>query len=162
MPDIKLKNYEGTDWPYEAVPKVWLESPESTEESRILVPFTYGEAVSKTVEPDFSGGDMAVPIPEGELVTELVIAKPEGLVPENIAKDVVVAGVKGTHSGGGGNIDFTEDILKYLAYSIDTDTNTIYLYQILYDILYELTGSYDITIPDNIAGYDVVIVCSRG
>lgn len=154
MPDIKLKNYEGTDWPYEAVSKVWLESPESTEESRILVPFTYGEAVSKTVEPDFSGGDMAVPIPEGELVTELTVKKPEGLVPEKIAAGENVAGILGTHVGGSGDL---EDQLRYFLCNIDPAEGVITLYSIRYDLLYEETGTYDVDIPDNLCGFPVVI-----
>lgn len=103
MPDVKLKGYSGVDKTYSDVPKIWVEAPESMEENRILVPFTYGEAVSKTVEElDFSSGDMAVPIDEGDLVTELTLIKPENLKPENIAKDVVIAGLRGTHEGGGG------------------------------------------------------------
>lgn len=93
--DAVILNYSKTPVHYENVPKVWLTHPESTEETPVLVPFTYGEAVSKTVEPDFSAGDMAVPIEDGELVTELTITKPEGLVPENIKKGETVAGVTG-------------------------------------------------------------------
>lgn len=99
--DAVILSYSKSPVHYENVPKVWLTHPESTEETPVLVPFTYGEAVSKTVEPDFSAGDMAVPIGDGELVTELTIAKPKGLVPENIAKDAVVAGIVGTHGGSG-------------------------------------------------------------
>ena len=159
MPDVKLKNYEGTPWPYQAVPKVWLESQESTEENRILVPFTYGEAVAKTVEPDFSGGDMPVPIPEGELVTQLTIAKPENLVPENIKAGETVAGVLGTHEGGGesGGLD---PYLRYFDTNIDLSEGTITLIKIYYDRLYADNGSYDVTIPDTICGLQVVIAAS--
>lgn len=101
MPDVKIKGWSGTEFSYSDVPKIWLDAAQSTEETPVLVPYTYGEAVSKTVEPDFSAGDMAVPIADGELVTELTIAKPDTLVPENIAKDIEIAGVVGTHEGGG-------------------------------------------------------------
>lgn len=97
-----ILNYSQTPVNYESVPKVWLTHPDSTEEAPVLVPFTYGEAVSKTVEPDFSGGDMVVPIADGELVTDLTIKKPANLLPENIVKDVEIAGVAGTSEGGGG------------------------------------------------------------
>lgn len=100
MPDIKIKGWSGTDFQYQGVPKIWLDAPESTEEAPVLVPYTYGEAVSKTVEPDFSAGDMAVDIQDGELVSELTIAKPETLIPENIAEGVNIAGILGTFVGG--------------------------------------------------------------
>lgn len=103
MADVSVKNYSSNNVTYENVPKIWLSSPDGPDDPTKLVPFTYGEAVSKTVEPDFSGGDMAVPIAEGELVTELTVAKPADLVPEKIAAGEYIAGVgPGTHEGGGG------------------------------------------------------------
>lgn len=104
MPDIKIKGWSGTDFQYHAVPKVWLSAPESTEEAPVLVPYTYGEAVSKTVEPDFSAGDMTVPIADGELVAGLTITKPAELVPENIPNGMTIAGV-----GPGTFVDKTEE-----------------------------------------------------
>ena len=101
MPDIKIKGWSGTDFQYNGVPKIWLDAPESTEESPVLVPYTYGESVSKTVEPDFSAGDMAVAIPDGELVKELTIKKPETLIPENIAAGVNIADIIGIFNGNG-------------------------------------------------------------
>lgn len=105
MPDIKVKGYSGNEIEYSNVPKVWLSAQESTEETPVLVPFTYGEAVSKTVEElDFSEGDMSVDIAEGELVTELTIKPPENLTPENIPDGMYIAGVgPGTFAGGGGS-----------------------------------------------------------
>lgn len=102
MADIKLKNYLGESKPYSGVPKVWLESADSTEENRILFPFAYGEPVSAKVEPNFSAGDMAVEIPEGELISELTIKKPPALVPANIAEGVDIAGIIGTLIAGSG------------------------------------------------------------
>ena len=102
MPDIKIKGWSGSEFSYQGVPKVWLPAPESTEDAPVLVPYTYGEAVSKNVEPDFSGGDMEVPIADGELVAGMTITKPETLVPENIAAGVNVAGIIGTFAGGSG------------------------------------------------------------
>lgn len=102
MPNVKIKGWSGNEFAYQDIQKLWLPATESTEEAPVLVPYTYGEAVSKTVEPDFSGGDMAVPIADGELVTELAITKPETLIPANVAKNVNIAGVIGTHEGGGG------------------------------------------------------------
>ena len=104
MPDIKIKGWSGTDFQDQNVPKIWLDAAQSTEEAPVLVPYTYGEAVSKTVEPDFSAGDMGVEIPYGELVTGLTITKPAELVPENIPNGMTIAGV-----GPGTFVDKTEE-----------------------------------------------------
>ncbi len=53
------------------------------------------------VNLDFSQGDMTVVPEAGKLINRVDIQKPATLVPENIAKDVNVAGVVGTHEGGG-------------------------------------------------------------
>lgn len=155
MPDIKLKGYSGTGNEYPDVPKVWLEAPESTEESRVLEPFTYGEAVSKTVEElDFSNGDMSVKIDEGELVTELTVKQPEDLIPENIPMGKFIAGVgPGTHSGGGS----LDELLKYFDAHVDPDKKTITIFGIHYDLIYADTGSYDVEIPNQINGLDVIL-----
>lgn len=50
---------------------------------------------------DLSNGDQIVSAPEGFAVKSAVIAKPETLIPENIANGVNIAGVIGTYSGGG-------------------------------------------------------------
>lgn len=50
---------------------------------------------------DFSTGNQTVTAPEDSLVKSVIIEKPSTLVPENIAKDANVAGVIGTHEGGG-------------------------------------------------------------
>lgn len=64
--------------------------------------FIAGEAVEKTVNLDFSGGDMEVIPEDGTLYKKVTVPQPLTLVPENIAKDVNVAGVIGTLSGGSG------------------------------------------------------------
>lgn len=109
--DAVILSYSQTPVNYNAVPKVWLTHPDSTEEASVLVPFTYGEAVSKTVEPDFSNGDMAVEVPEGELVTELTVKKPEELTPENIPEGMYIAGVgPGAFKGGSEEVEKTVEL----------------------------------------------------
>ncbi len=104
MTDIKLKNYSGTDKIYSDVPKIWIESPESTEENLVLLPFSYGEALEGLeVTPDFSDGNAQITVPEGYLVRSVVVKRPETLVPENIAKGVDIAGIIGTLVAGGGS-----------------------------------------------------------
>ena len=117
MPDVKIKGYSGAELEYKDVPKVYLAAPESTPDNPVLVPFTYGEAVeSVEVEADFSDGDMQISAPDGYLVKSAVIKKPETLKPENIAKDVEIAGITGTHEGGG-----SAD-LRYVTFMDDTGT----------------------------------------
>ena len=106
--DAVILNYSQNPVRYENVPKVWLTHPDSTEEDVKLVPFTFGEAVSKEVSPDFSAGDMAVDIPAGELVTGLTVKKPEELVPENIPQGMYIAGVgPGEFKGGAETVETT-------------------------------------------------------
>lgn len=54
---------------------------------------------------DFSNGDMEFAAPDGVLVKSAVIAKPETLVPENIAEGVDIAGIIGTLVAGSGGGD---------------------------------------------------------
>ncbi len=54
------------------------------------------------IELDFTDGDQLLNVPEGYAVESAILKKPETLIPENIAKDVDIAGVIGTHEGGGG------------------------------------------------------------
>lgn len=113
MPNVKIKGYSGMELPFSDVPKVWLAAPESTPDNPVLVPFTYGEAIEGVeVEPDFSDGDMQITAPDGYLIRSGVVKKPETLVPENIAKDVEVAGIVGEFEGGSAeteNVTFPAD-----------------------------------------------------
>lgn len=59
----------------------------------------------KTVNLDFSNGDMSITPNENELFSKVNIPTPETLVPENIAEGINIAGILGTlavSSGGGG------------------------------------------------------------
>lgn len=116
------------------------------------------ELEEKTVELDFSEGDMTVEPSKGKLLSSVDIPKPANLVPENIAKDIEVAGIMGTHEGGGGgDIDFMDENLSYFTYQINPILKTITLFSIDADALFSATGTYDITIPDKIAGLNVII-----
>lgn len=102
MPSVKIKDYTGKAQTY-TTNKIWLEAQGSTEENRILEPFTYGEEISMSVEPDFSGGDMNVPIGYGKLVTDLTVKRPLDLIASNIREGVDIAGIIGTLAAGGGS-----------------------------------------------------------
>ena len=47
--------------------------------------------------------------------------------------------------------------MQYFKCGFDLDTNEVILYGVLYDKLYQDTGSYDIDVPDTILGFNVVI-----
>lgn len=65
------------------------------------------DSVEKEIALDFSDGAMEVIPDEGTVFSKVNIPIPEGLSPENIAKDVTVAGITGIHSGG--NVAYTFD-----------------------------------------------------
>lgn len=53
-------------------------------------------------ELDFSNGDMPFAAPAGYAVKSAIVKKPATLTPENVAAGVEIAGIVGTHAGGGG------------------------------------------------------------
>lgn len=60
---------------------------------------------------DFSNGNMTETLPEGYSANSVTIFKPDTLIPENIAKDVEIAGIIGTHEGGsGGSVEGTATV----------------------------------------------------
>lgn len=65
------------------------------------------------IVPDFSAGDYEVVAPTGLLVRSAIIKKPKTLVPDNIAEGVEIAGVVGTHVGGGSSGD---NRVKYVTF----------------------------------------------
>jgi hypothetical protein len=65
-------------------------------ESQVSVP------VAKTVDLDFSGGDMVVTPEEGKVFSSLNIPAPENLIPQNIAEGVNIAGIIGAMVAGAG------------------------------------------------------------
>lgn len=63
------------------------------------------EQVETTIDPDFSAGDMVVTPESGQAFNSVTVTKPANLLPENIKKDEVVAGIVGTLEAGGGGGD---------------------------------------------------------
>ena len=103
VPDegIVLKDRNGTDLVFKGKEKVKI--PTESGGKQI---FSRGEAITNVpIELDFSGGNQSVTAPAGQLVKSAVIYKPDGLVPENIAEGVDIAGVLGTLAAGGGGGD---------------------------------------------------------
>lgn len=107
MADILLKDLDGTPTPKEGVDKgINVLLTDGTE--KIYVDSDEVPApVGRTVELDFSGGDMTITPEEGQVFSTILIPKPPNLIPDNIAADKDVAGIIGalvTGGGGGGNI----------------------------------------------------------
>lgn len=68
------------------------------------------DAETAVVKLSLADGDQEVtPSASDKVLTKVSIKKPETLVPENIAKDVEIAGVVGTHAGGGGGLVLDEE-----------------------------------------------------
>lgn len=105
------------------------------------------------------GNQIVLPSTEDVGMSKVTVIKPDTLIPENIVKDVNIAGVIGVYEGGGsgGDFDTSDEYLKYFLYKIDGESKQIILYKIFYDVIYKETGSYDVTIPNKIGGYDAVI-----
>lgn len=96
MPDIVLYNRTGQAVTYPGADTLRTDTPE---EGKTAV-FTYGELLEGTqLVPDFSGGDHVVTVPEGYLVREATVKKPENHIPENIRKGVTISGVEGDFIG---------------------------------------------------------------
>lgn len=87
------------------------------------------QVVETTIDPDFSAGNMEVVPDNGKVFSKVGILKPANLFPENIAKDVDIAGVVGTlESGGGGAINCVYAAAKQdcaMVYSSGTGSLTV-------------------------------------
>lgn len=123
---IILKDRDGNDEVYTGVEAVKMSTSDGG-----TVTFIKGEKVTKAVDLDFSEGDMLVTPESGKLFEEVTIQKPENLVPENVKKDVEVAGVIGlleTGAGGGG----MDVLISGLVEDVTTVVTTIRPYAFYY------------------------------
>lgn len=116
---IVLKDRTGTGIEYEGVEGVRVFDKDGN--AHVFVPPV--ETEEKTVDLDFSGGAMEVTPTAGKLLSKVGIPVPANLLPENIAKDVDIAGVVGTHEGGGSGGD---TLCPFIAFKVDNHrvTNT--------------------------------------
>lgn len=76
---------------------------------------------------DFSAGDQSLSAQEGYAVKSATIKKPTTLVPENIAKDVNIAGVVGTLESGSGD---GSDLVRYVTF-LDEDGSELFKMPVL-------------------------------
>ena len=54
------------------------------------------EEETKTLTPNFAGGNQVVTPTSGKVLSQVTLTKPADLIPENVAKDKNVCGVVGT------------------------------------------------------------------
>ena len=109
------------------------------------------------ITPDFSEGDQTLTAPPGYGVKSGVLKKPDTLVPENIADGVEVAGVVGTHKGG--SIDTEDENMQFFAFNFAEENGApvLVLRSVLYEKLYAANGSYDVTVPETLTGFEVLL-----
>ena len=75
-----------------------------------------GDTEELALSLSMADGDMVItPTAEGKVISQVTIAKPEALIPENIAEGVEIGGVVGTFVGGGS----IEGVYKVTFYSWD-------------------------------------------
>lgn len=94
--------------------------------------------VEEVITPlNMADGDMTVLPTDGKAISKVVIQKPETLTPENIAKDVDIAGVVGTLEGGGSSENGEMAPFLFVSYKTNAEnankaamstTQTTYLY----------------------------------
>nr|DAQ06923.1 MAG TPA: leucine-rich repeat protein [Caudoviricetes sp.] len=115
MADIVLYDEAGEPVTYNNVETLTTDTPTEGE----TVTFTLGEVMDGLeVELNLADGDQTVTVPEGKLLKDLTIKKPDTLLAKNIASNVAIAGVKGTIkkapyeivSGYGGEYEVTDEM----------------------------------------------------
>lgn len=92
--NIIIKDRDGNDVVYEGVSRIRTGTTDGSTKEFVIAD-DIPNPVETTVELDFSDGDMHVLPYSGMVFSEVNIGKPEGLIPENIIKDVEIAGVTG-------------------------------------------------------------------
>jgi hypothetical protein len=96
MADIVLYDEAGEPVTYENVETLTTDTPTEGE----TVTFTLGEVMDGLeVELNLADGNQTVTVPEGKLLKNLTIKKPDTLSGDNIAKGIEIAGVTGTLDG---------------------------------------------------------------
>lgn len=139
MADIVLKDRQGVPQTYAGYAKVAFNTPDSG-----TVIFSEGEATENVpIDLNLAAGDQTVTAENGTLIKSAVIKKPTTLTPENVAKDVNVAGVVGTFIGNG--VENVEIIPDFSAgdQTITAEADTL--------IKSAIVRKPDTLVPENIA-----------
>lgn len=92
--NIILKDRNGNDIEYQGIDRIRLRTA-----SGGVKEFVNVKTAEKTVDPDFSNGDIEITADDGTLITKVTVEKPDELLPENIRKGTKIAGVTGDFIG---------------------------------------------------------------
>lgn len=142
---VLLTNNRGKDVAYFGVENILVRTTEDGVTQSGQQIFTKGEAIEGVeINLALADGDQTIKAPEGKLVKSAIIKKPDTLIPENIVKDIVIAGVTGTSEGGGGGGGFvskkgTEVFFANIPYTISHNLGVVP------DIFFIWTGNISIT-----------------
>ena len=122
MADIVLYDETGEPVTYENVETLTTDTPTEGETAT----FTLGEVMDGLeVELNLANGDQTVTAPNGKLLKDLTIKKPETLVPGNIAGGVEIGGVTGTAING---IPIVEGTLSILSCNARNVRSSAFIY----------------------------------
>lgn len=92
--DIVLYDRNGEPVTYEGIETITTDTPVDGERAT----FIYGTLLSGfEIGLNLKNGDQKINVPDGNLIKEATVNKPETLVPENILAGVEIAGIVGTH-----------------------------------------------------------------
>lgn len=111
---VNLKDRDGKDVIYEGVQGVRLFGTDGNVQT-----FIKGEVTDIEVELDMVDGSQVITAPDGEMYKNVIVKKPDALVPENILKDVNIGGVIGIAEVGGG-----AEINLLFKYAVNSTTMT--------------------------------------
>lgn len=95
MADIVLRDRNGNQVEYPGIESIKLNTVGGGTKE-FIDPDTAPQAVEKTIDPDFSAGDMEVIPEDGQVFSKVGISMPTNLLPGNIAEGVDIAGIIGT------------------------------------------------------------------
>lgn len=124
-PKILLADHTGKTVEYSRPDRLRLDNSSGGTEDYIHGRLV-AEPVEKTVELDFSGGDMVLAPGAGQAFSAVNIPMPGNLTPENIAKGVDIAGIVGTMaSGGGGDFAFSMGTITPTSDGVTTITHDL-------------------------------------
>lgn len=115
MADIVLRDRSGNPVEYPGVERIKLNTT-GGETVEFVDPALIPESVEKTIDPDFSGGNIVETPEAGTMFSKVTVNKPATLDPQYIAEGVNIAGIVGTlAAGGGSNVKIAAGTYKYVA-----------------------------------------------
>ena len=126
---VVLKDRNGTDVQHPGVEQIQVITADGG--TKNFVPSdSVPVSVEKTIDPDFSAGDMVVMPEDGQVFSGVTVTKPENLKPENIPVGINIAGVDGAReeaSGGGGNTPWVLRSVYVSALRQVTSSTSLYI-----------------------------------